>query len=119
MTRRAAVIRPPLDPDAVPAIVVHPAVGDDWPSSGIGPVAELAASLPAPADGEPGAWLAVDGGHTAQRGMLGRILGRADRAPRIHVAVRCTALLARGYKNVCADVDGVAYGQVPRRTGNP
>lgn len=119
MSRPVAAPAPPLDPDAQPAVVIHPTVGADWPASGLGPVSRLAAELPAPADGEPGAWIAVDGGRAARTSVLARLLGHGGGAPRVHLAVRCTALLARGYVDVCADARGVAYGRVPRRTDNP
>ena len=117
MSAAPPAFAPPLDPDAVVGVAVHPAVGEDWPEDGLGPVATLAAALPAPDEGAAGTWIAVDGGHAARRGVLGRLLGRG--APRVHLAVRCTALLVRGYEDVCADAQGVAYGRVPRRTGNP
>ncbi|MEB2313800.1 MAG: hypothetical protein OZ921_20825 [Sorangiineae bacterium] len=106
-------LAPPLEPDANPAVVIHPTVGRDWPEDGLGPVERLAAELPAPGALEPGSWLAVDGGHRPRAGVLGRLLGSPRAEPRVHLAVRCTALLARGYELVCADASGVAYGRAP------
>lgn len=103
---------PPLEPQASVGIQVHPAVGDDWPANGLGPVEPLAAQLPDPARLAPGTWVAISAGRTARAwGLVGRLLGR--RPAHVHLAVRCTALLARGYSHVCADEADTAYGQAP------
>ncbi len=114
-----APLVPPFDPEASPAVVIHPTVGADWPSSGLGSVSRLATELPAPTGYAADSWIAVDGGRASRPGMLARLLGQGASAPRVHLAVRCTALLVRGYVDVCADDAGVAYGRVPRRTDNP
>jgi hypothetical protein len=105
---------PPLDPDALPAVAIHPSVGPEWPASGLGPIHVLLEGLPDPGSVGKGAWIAVFPGPPAPRrkGIVSRLF-----TPRtmehVHLAVRCTALLARGYVRVCADEQGTAFGQAP------
>jgi hypothetical protein len=107
---------PPLEPRARIGVQVHPAVGEDWPADGLGPVEPLAEQLPDPTRLAPGTWVAIRPGRDARApGWVGRLLGR--RRARVHVAVRCTALLARGYVHVCADQADTAYGQAPLHAG--
>ena len=107
MTERIGT--PPLGPGDEPAEVVVPTIADHWPDSGLAPVAELADQLPSPGSLEAGQWLAVTAAPRPQK-LLGRLLGRPATAG-VHAASRCTALLARGYVDVCADADGTAYGR--------
>jgi hypothetical protein len=76
--------------------------------------AEVATQIPDPATLDPGARVFVLGAASRGAGLLRRILGTAS-VPR---AVRCTALLARGYVSIGAGVDevsgaDVAWGTVP------
>jgi hypothetical protein len=104
---------PPLDPGARPSISIHPNIGPEWPASGLGSIETLLEGLPEPASLEQGAWIAVFPGAPARkRGLVSRLLTPRG-AEHVHLAVRCTALLARGYVRVCADEHGTAYGQVP------
>jgi hypothetical protein len=105
---------PPLAPDTEAALVVCPALGPDWPASGLGPVAQVLSQLPAPGQLRPGSWVALDDRPAAPSARgLGLLLRRRRTAPRVHLAVRCTALLAHGYEQVCADARGAAFGRVP------
>jgi hypothetical protein len=105
---------PPLDPSALPAVSIHPSVGPEWPASGLGPIQVLLEGLPDPESVGTGAWIAVYPGPPASRrkGIVSRLF-----TPRtlehVHLAVRCTALLARGYVRVCADDQGTAFGRAP------
>jgi hypothetical protein len=105
---------PPLDPSALPQVSIHPSVGSDWPPSGLGPIQVLLEGLPEPESVGQGGWIAVYPGPAVRRrkGIVSRLF-----TPRthehVHLAVRCTALLARGYVRVCADDNGTAFGQAP------
>lgn len=113
-SKAPAVMVPPLEPRARVSVQLHPALGEDWPADGLGPVETFAQQLPDPARLSPGTWVAIGPGRDARApGIMGRLLGR--RSARVHLAVRCTALLARGYVRVCADGADTAYGQVPTR----
>jgi|SoiMethySBSTD1v2_1073268.scaffolds.fasta_scaffold55059_2 hypothetical protein len=112
-TETAAPSTPPLDPGARASLSIHPNVGADWPASGLGPLEILCEGLPDPSTLDKGAWIAVFPGAPARkRGLVSRLLTPRT-APHVHLAIRCTALLARGYVRVCADEHGTAFGQVP------
>jgi hypothetical protein len=115
-----AAARPPAPPAAPPlaALLRPPPLDASWPSHGIGPVLIVFDALPSPEQYEPGAWVGLLADPPAPAGWR-RFLG-----PRrsVHRAVRCAALLARGYEEVGAGVDAeghdVAWGRVPGpRTG--
>jgi hypothetical protein len=104
---------PPLEPEASPTLSIHPSIGPDWPASGLGSIESLFEGLPDPKTLDPGVWIAVfPGAPTRKRGIVSRLLTPRT-AEHVHLAVRCTALLARGYVRVCADEQGTAFGQVP------
>jgi hypothetical protein len=100
-------------PDRAVTTSIEPVVGDGWPAHGLGPISEILALLPDPAELPPGAWIAVGSGSHGQRGLLSRLFGSQAPRARVHLAVRCTALLIRGYTAVAADDAGNAYGRVP------
>jgi hypothetical protein len=109
----APLATPPLAPDddCQPLVLTLP---ENWPSDGLGPLSDVVAQLPDPAELPPGTWLAVtDAAHGKPKGW-GRLWHR-EQPQRVHVASRCTALLLRGYTAICADAQGVAYGKVPPR----
>jgi hypothetical protein len=95
------------------AEIIEPSLPREWPSHGLGPAAVLLEMLPAPSTFSPGAWVGVTEGDRAGAG-IGRLFRRRAWA---HVAVRCTALLAKGYERVGAGVDSegrsVAWGRAP------
>jgi hypothetical protein len=106
----------PPSPPAVPplaALLRPPPLDRSWPSDGLGPALVVFDALPPPEQYEPGAWVGLLAEPEPAQGW-GRFLG-ARRA--VHRAVRCAALLARGYEEVGAGVDGegrdVAWGRVP------
>jgi hypothetical protein len=103
---------PPLAPDAVPVLYFSPHLPEDWPDDGIGSPTELEAELPEPQSLPGGSWIAVGAGRRARRGIVARLFASRE-LPGMHLCVRCTALLARGYVEVCADAAGTAYGRVP------
>lgn len=93
---------------------LDPLLPDGWPSDGLGPLDALTSQIPA-ADSLPqGSWVAVRKSRPAQQGLLARLF---KRRPAAHLALRCTALLARGYELVGAGLDPqgdeVAWGRVP------
>jgi hypothetical protein len=101
-------------PDGTVARRIQPEVPPDWPAHGLGPVRPIAVQLPEPAELQAGDWVALSSGEAAVRqGLMARLLSRPA-SPRVHLAVRCTALLTRGYVDVRADEHGTAYGRVRR-----
>ena len=86
-----------------------------WPSDGIGPVAKVIAQLPEPASLAPGTRVVVHARARRGPGVLSRLFGMRRQA---HVAVRCSALLARGYREIGAARDDktgetIAWGIAP------
>jgi hypothetical protein len=82
--------------DACEAVLVVVEVDAAWPASGFGDTARIASQIPHARELRPGTLVMVaeeaDGGDA---GLLGRFL----KSRRAHVAraIRCSALLARGY----------------------
>jgi hypothetical protein len=111
--RRSAAANATGRPELPVLQTIEPAVGDDWPAHGLGPVSEIVRQLPDPADLPPGARIAVGTGMTEQRGLLSRLFSGSTPRAKVHLAVRCTALIVRGYTAVSADAAGTAYGLVP------
>ena len=70
--------------------------------------AQVAAQLPAANTLDAGAAVLVEPGAVQKRGLLRRVLG--DRRVPVSKAVRCTALLARGYVDIAAEGD-VVWGR--------
>jgi hypothetical protein len=111
MTRRgeAADGSVPLAPGEHAALFLHPEPGAEY---GDGLLRLLSGQLPDPSTLAPGSWVALGAGPAASRRLFGLIAGR--RRAGVPLAVRCTALLARGYTDIQADDSGVAFGRVPR-----
>jgi hypothetical protein len=99
------------------AIVVVLRVADGWPlrrsatdsgqwrqvhDAGLGDVGEIAAQIPEARSMSAGALVVVLGEADAPRGALARLFGRK---PEVARAVRCSALLARGYVRLGGGVD--------------
>lgn len=109
----------PGAPPAPPDREIFPTLDPSWPADGFGEVAKIAAELPAPEGLRPGALVVV---HARPSRSGGRFFGLSWRAPRYaHAAVRCTALLARGYTRVGAARGGApgeetVWGYVDART---
>lgn len=93
-----------FDPEASEAIAVVLDVPGDWPASGYGDVARVAAQIPDAASLAPGALVLVladaDGGPPS---LLGRFLKL--RRARVARAIRGSALLALGFTRIGAGVD--------------
>ena len=109
--------RAPSTTPRPPDYELFPALDRNWPAHGLGPVSALVAQLPDPADLAEGALVVVRDAEKPPRGL--RRLARAIRSmwhkpPRAHPAVRCTALLARGYRD-----DGPPVGKFGSRGGYP
>jgi hypothetical protein len=81
---------------------IYPALDRTWPSDGLGPIATIIAQLPDPEELSAGTVVVVHAG-AKPRGGLTRWLGFMG--PKAHPSVRCTALLARGYKSIGAAAD--------------
>jgi hypothetical protein len=90
-------------------LTVHPKLPPEWPPSGLGDPGEFARDLPDPATLPSGSSVAITPGEARSPGLFGRI----GRRPTLHLGVRCTALLMRGYVNIFVDAQGNACGQVP------
>jgi hypothetical protein len=96
------------------AVTVTPELADAWPADGFGRVSLLMASLPDPSAMVAGAWVGMLPGPAKKKGLAGMFGGKPKIA---HVAVRCAALLAKGYVDVGAAVDEagqeIAFGRAP------
>jgi hypothetical protein len=111
-----APVRAPSLPAPPPlaAVLRPPPLDRSWPSHGLGPALVVFDALPPPEQYEPGAWVGLLAEPPPPASGWRRLLG-----PRrsVHRAVRCAALLARGYEEVGAGVDAegrdVAWGRVP------
>ncbi len=93
-------------PAEKPDVELFPILDRTWPADGLGPVAVIVAQLPDPADLRPGALVVVrESGPRPKgfRGWLASLQALLSKPPTAHAAVRCTALLARGYREIsCA-----------------
>ncbi len=93
-------------PAEKPDVELFPILDRNWPADGLGPVAVIVAQLPDPADLRAGALVVVrESGPRPKgfRGLLASCKGFFTKPPTAHAAVRCTALLARGYREIsCA-----------------
>jgi len=100
-TRRLGEI-PPETPD----LELFPILDRTWPADGLGPVAVIVAQLPDPADLREGALVVVRESGPRPKGFRGWLASMKElfaKPPKAHPAVRCTALLARGYREIsCA-----------------
>jgi hypothetical protein len=91
-----------------PDLELYPALDKTWPADGIGPVAAILAQLPDPADLAAGALVVLRDAEKPPEGLMRALRGVQSlwrKKPRAHAAVRCTALLARGYRDIAARVD--------------
>jgi hypothetical protein len=80
-----------------------------WPVDGFGPVSKVIAQLPEPTSLPAGTRIVVYARGKRGPGIVSRLFGPRRKA---HVAVRCSALLARGYREIGAAND-VAWGVAP------
>ena len=78
--------------------------------------AAMAVQLPDPGTLAAGTAVVVEATALQRRGLLRRVLG--DRRVPVACAIRCTALLARGYVGIAAD-DDAAWGFAPSRDDAP
>ncbi len=101
----------PLSPGERARLLLHPDAGEHAALDDPGLVRQLARELPDPSTLDAGSWVAVGAGPAEPRRRFGLFGGRRPRG--IPLAIRCTALLARGYTDVCADESGTAFGRVP------
>lgn len=102
MSRLAALGAPPTEP---PDFELFPILDRNWPSDGLGAVAVIVAQLPDPSDLREGALVFVrETGPRPKgfRGWLAAVSSMWKKPPKAHPAVRCTALLARGYREISA-----------------
>ena len=78
---------------------VAPTLPDDWPASGDGDAAVVAAQIPSALELAPGTRVVLlEEAAVGRPGLFGRVLGR--RAKRASRAVRGNALLAQGYARI-------------------
>ena len=90
-------------PAEKPDVELFPMLDRAWPPDGVGPVAVIVAQLPDPAELRRGALVVVrESGPRPKgfRGLLASLAGLFTKPPKVHAAVRCTALLARGYREI-------------------
>lgn len=86
-------------------------------------VARIMEMLPAPSSLEPGTLVLVPGQSTSHaRSLVKSVLAVFGRTKTVPRALRCSALLARGYVDVGAAEDDahvdLAWGRVPTRTSS-
>jgi hypothetical protein len=98
-----------------PALDVSLVLSRGWPADGIGPIANVLAQIPDPLGLSSGTRVIVRARGRRGAGLLARLFGPRRKA---HVAVRCTALLALGYRGVGAGRDNatgemLAWGVAP------
>jgi hypothetical protein len=99
---------PPTPLPRAPDLELYPALDGTWPADGIGPVATILSQLPDPTELRAGALVLVRDAEKSPQGLLGVARGIRSlwrKKPRAHAAVRCTALLARGYRDISARAD--------------
>ena len=90
-------------PAEKPDLELFPILDRTWPADGLGPVAVIVAQLPDPTDLRRGALVVVrESGPRPKgfRGWLASLKALFAKPPKAHSAVRCTALLARGYREI-------------------
>jgi hypothetical protein len=100
--RHTRAIDAPL-PAGKPDVDVFPSLERTWPKDGLGPIPTVIAQLPAPEDLAKGTLVVVHASGRARPNLVLRWL--LPKRREVHAAVRCTALLARGYRNVGSAVD--------------
>jgi hypothetical protein len=83
---------------------LFPELDRAWPADGFGPIAVLAAQLRDPRELAAGSLVFVHERPRRARG-LGGLLALGKSRGRAHAAVRCTALLVRGYADIGAADD--------------
>ena|SRR5450432_1296321 len=88
----------PFDAEIVPVL------DGGWPPDGFGPIATIVAQLPDPTELPDGAIVVVREKAQRARGMLSW-LAPWRKARKAHAAVRCTALLACGYREISTAID--------------
>jgi hypothetical protein len=96
---------PPGLPGQTPDFELFPLLDRNWPSDGLGPVATIVAQLPDPSDLREGALVVVRAAGPRPKGFRGWVASVKSmwaKPPKAHPAVRCTALLARGYREITA-----------------
>ena len=109
MTKTQKLGEIPADP---PDVELYPILEKNWPGDGLGPVAVIVAQLPDPASLRQGALVVIRESGPPSKGLrrwLCAVKGVFVKPPKAHPAVRCTALLARGYREISSAPD--------RRTG--
>jgi hypothetical protein len=116
--------RPSVLPRA-PDLELFPALGRGWPADGLGPVATILSQLPDPTELSAGALVVVRDAEKPPHGFRRLVRGVQTlwrKLPRAHAAVRCTALLARGYRDIGSRLDprtgeALVWGFVPATSG--
>lgn len=90
-------------PSENPDVELFPILDKTWPSDGLGPVAAIVAQLPDPSELRRGALVVVRESGPRPKGFgafIAALKGLFAKPPKVHAAVRCTALLARGYRDI-------------------
>jgi hypothetical protein len=102
-------------PNAIIAREIHPELGKSWPADGLGAIEVVAVQLPDPRELPDGSVVVV---HEAARppvtwrGRVGETLRFWQSRKTAHRAVRCTALLALGYRDVGLAIDPRTHAEV-------
>jgi hypothetical protein len=107
-------------PAEKPDLELFPVLDRAWPADGLGPVAAIVAQLPDPADLRRGALVVVRESGPRSKGFrqwLASLKALFAKPAKAHPAVRCTALLARGYREISAAPDRRSGESVVWATG--
>lgn len=95
-------------PTRPPHFELFPVLDRTWPANGLGPVAVIVAQLPDPATVPAGEIVVIRDSGRPLRGLRRFARGVQSlwrKPPKAHPAIRCTALLARGYREISARTD--------------
>jgi hypothetical protein len=91
-------------PGRTPDRELFPALERSWPKDGFGSIGVLVAQLPDPHELAAGSLVVVHEKGRRGPGLWG-LLAFWKRSRRAHAAVRCSALLARGFADIGAAID--------------
>ena len=110
-------------PDATTEPITEPLcicliIPADWPQNGFGPLAPILDQLPEPEALAPGTRLRVTTEEAPPSSLLKR-LNPLRVKKSIHKAILCSALLAKGYRDIAFDeTQAAAQGSAPTRFRN-
>jgi hypothetical protein len=113
MSTQEAPLKVPTESPPKAQVILHPQTARISGLSDLEQIGRLVDELPDPATLPPGSWVMLSPGAPARTGGLSGFFARKPRPMKL--AVRCSALLLRGYTDIRADAEGsMAFGRVER-----